>query len=50
MVKHESQHTELVSFNVWLSYKFVLPCSDSGQSECEKSGEAVSKCLFYTGY
>jgi len=30
MVKHEYQHAALVSFNVWQSYKFVLPCSDSG--------------------
>jgi len=27
-----------------------LPCSDSGQLECEKSGEAVSKYIFYMGY
>ena len=30
--------------------KFVLPCSYSGKFECGKSGEAVSKCLFYMGY
>jgi len=30
MIKHELQQTALVSFNVWYSQKFVLPCSDSG--------------------
>ena len=50
MAKYEFQHTALVSCNVWYSYKYVLPCSDSGELECEKSGEAVSKSLFYMGY
>jgi len=30
MVKYEFEHTALTSFNVWYSYKFVLPRSDSG--------------------
>jgi len=30
MVRHEFQHTALVSFNVWSSYKFILSRHDGG--------------------